>query len=177
MTKMQRVRAVLGGLVTLFCCAVLLYAREDGYRLIIAIVGLGLVLRGAKFLIQYFSLGRHMVGGRRILFYGIIALDLGLFAYAISDLPPVYLMLYLLVGHLFSGVVDVLRALEVKRMESGRWRLNLANGIANILLALACLFCLRSVELLVYIYTAGLAYTACLRIASGFRKSAIIHIA
>ena len=116
-----------------------------------------------------------MVGGRLILFQGIIALDLGMFAYTLQEIPPIYILLYLLIGHLFSGAVDVMRAMEARRMES-KWRLNLAYGIANILLAVDCFFCVHNPALLSYVYAAGLAYSACLRIAQAFRKTAIVYV-
>ena len=116
-----------------------------------------------------------MVDGKLTLFYGIISLDLGMFAYTLQDIPPIYIVLYLLITHLFSGVVDVLRAMEARRLGS-RWRLNIAIGTANILLAFACGFCLHRLSLLTYVYVIGLVYSACLRMAQAFRRSAIIYI-
>ena len=68
-----------------------------------------------------------------------------------------------------------MRAMEARRIQSP-WRLNLAYGIANILLAVACFFCFHNSTLLSYVYAAGLAYSALLRIAQAFRKTAIVYI-
>ncbi|MBQ8081832.1 MAG: DUF308 domain-containing protein [Clostridia bacterium] len=175
MTGLQRIRSVLAGLLMLAGVALLLVQPEAGYRIIALILSVVLLIDGVRSLWFYFSMARHMVGGRLILFRGIIALDLGMFAYSLQEIPPVYILLYLLVANLFAGVIDVLRAMEAKRMES-RWRLNLAIGIANILLALSCGFCFRNPTLLAYVYAAGLAYSACLRIAQAFPKTAIVYI-
>lgn len=175
MTSLQRVRTFFESFMMLLCVALLLHLRSEGYRIIGLIISIGLILGGIRSLLYYFSMARHMVGGRLELFHGIIALDLGMFAYTLTDIPTIYIVLYLLVAHLFSGVIDVLRALEAKRT-GGRWKLNFADGISNILLAFACAFSFRSTTLLVFVYAAGLFYSACLRMAQAFRKTAIAYI-
>ena len=125
--------------------------------------------------ISNLSMARNMVDGKLSLFYGIIALDLGMFAYTLQDIPPIYIVLYLLITHLFSGVIDVLRAMEARRLGS-RWKLSTAIGVANILLAVVCGFCLHRLSLLTYVYAIGLVYAACLRMAQAFRRTAIIYI-
>lgn len=175
MTKLQRIRTVFEGLMMMLCAAVLILVPDSGYLIIALILSVILIVSGIRSLLFYFLMARNMVGGKLILFQGIIALDLGAFALSLQDIPPVYIVLYLLIVHLFSGVIGVLRAMEAKRME-GRWKLSLAIGIANILLAFTCGFCLRSTTLLTYVYVIGLLYSACLHIAQAFRKSAIVYI-
>ena len=176
MTNLQKIRTVFEGLMMLLAAAILLWQPGYGYQIIGLILSIVLIVSGIRSLIYYFSMARNMVGGKLILFLGIIALDLGAFAYTLQRIPPVYILLYLLVANLFTGVIDVLHAMEARRMES-RWRLNLASGIANILLALACGACFGDLTLLSYVYAAGLVYSACLRIAQAFRKTAIVYIA
>ncbi|MBO5556017.1 MAG: hypothetical protein J5927_02430 [Oscillospiraceae bacterium] len=57
-----------------------------------------------------------------------------------------------------------------------RWRLSTAIAAANILLAVACGFCLHRLSLLTYVYVIGLVYAACLRMAQAFRRTAILYI-
>ena len=175
MTSLQRVQAVFAGLMHFLAVVLLILSPETGYQLIGFILSVILLADGARSLVFYFSMARNMVGGRLILFRGIIALDLGMFAYSLQDIPPIYILFYLMIGHLFSGVVDVLRAMEARRMES-RWRLNFAYGATNILLALSCALCFRNPTLLAYVYAVGLFYSGCLRIAQAFRKTAIVYI-
>ena len=175
MNSFQKIRAVFEGLMMLLAVTILLWEPGSGYKVIGLILSVILILSGIRSLLFYFTMARNMVGGRITLFRGIIALDLGMFAYTLQDIPPIYILLYLLIGHLLSGVIDVLRAMEAKRMESS-WRLNLAYGIANILLAFACGCCFHNLTLLSYVYAAGLFYSACLRIAQAFRKTAIVYI-
>lgn len=155
--------------------AIILILPSEGYKVIGAILSVILLLEGIRSLGFYFSMARSMVGGKIFLFRGIIALDLGMFATSLHEIPAIYVLIYLLVGHLFSGVVDVLRAMEARRMGS-RWRLNIAYGAANILLAVTCSFCFRDPTLLTYVYAAGLFYSACLRFAQAFRRTAIVYI-
>lgn len=175
MTSIQRVRYVFEGLMMMLCVAILLMKPGSGYQIIGFILSVVLIVNGLRSLFYYFTMARHMVGGRIILFRGMIALDLGLFAYTLQDIPPLSILLYLLIANLFSGVLAVLRAAEAKQMESP-WKLSMAFGIANILLAISCAFCFRSLTLLTYVYAAGLFYSACLHIAQAFRKTAIVYI-
>ena len=130
MTKIQRIRTIFESLMLLLCAALLFLAPDKGYQVIVRILSIVLIVNGMRYLIFYFAMARNMVDGKLILFYGIIALDLGLLAYTLQNIPPIYIVLYLLITHLFSGVVDVLRAMEARRLGS-RWRLNIAIGAAN----------------------------------------------
>lgn len=175
MTSLQRIRMVFESIMMLLFAGMLLLLEENGYKIIGLIISIGLILDGIRALVYYFSMARLMVGGRIELFRGIIALDLGMFAWTLTDIPLIYIILYLLIGHVLSGIIDVLRALEAKRT-GGRWRLNLANGLANILMALVCVASFRSTGLLVMVYATGLFYSACLKTAQAFRKTAIVYI-
>ena len=175
MSRMKRVRIFLGGLLTILYAAILFAAGEEGYPVVVTLISLSMLVRGANYLIYYLRMARHMVGGKSILFNGIIALDLGLFASTLTDVPPACIMLYLMATHLYSGVVDVMHALESKRLGS-HWRLSFAYGAANVLLAALCAVSLNAPERLAMIYAAGLFYTGCLRIASAVRRSAIAYI-
>ena len=175
MSSFQRVRYVFQGLMMLLCVAVLLLTPEKGYRVIGYILSVVLAVGGLRALLYYFTMARHMVGGKIILFRGIIALDLGMFAAALADIPPIYVLLYLLIVNLFSGAVDVMHAREARKL-GAPWRLLLASGLADILMAVACAFCLRSPTILSYVYSAGLLSSACLRFAQAFRKTAIVYI-
>ncbi len=73
-------------------------------------------------------------------------------------------------------IADHVRKNYTSRDQPYLMRLNLAYGIANILLAVACFFCVHNPALLSYVYAAGLAYSACLRIAQAFRKTAIVYV-
>ena len=99
-----------------------------------------------------------------------------MFFMTLDDVPIIYLMLYLLVANLISGVIEILGAREARQMEAGSWKMKTAIGAADVLFGLASIFCLGRPNLLVYIYATGLAYSAVLRIVSALRRSAIVYI-
>lgn len=177
MSKAQRLKSFCEGILILLVAALLFTAPEDeaGYLLVTLILSVSLILAGVRMLIYYFSMARHMVGGKAVLFRGVILFDLGMFTHSLANVPRIYLMLYLLIIHLFAGLIDVLRAFEAKK-QGGAWRGTLAVGIANVLVGAACVAFARSVQSLVWIYSGGLIYTACIRIVSAFRRDAIVYI-
>ena len=176
MTVVQRFKTIFSGLVRILLAVLLLWSPEDGYETIVFVLALSLILSGVRSLVYYFSMARHMVGGRIQLFKGLILLDFGLVTASAASVPRLYVVLYLLIIHAFTGALSVMGALEARKMESGSWRLTIAAGIADILVAFGCLFSFRSVRLLIFIYAAGLIYAAVLQIASAVRKTAVVYI-
>ena len=81
-------------------------------------------------------MARHMVGGKLMLFIGIIALDAGMLSLSLQDSPREFMIFYLLGTFAFSGLVDVLRARESRRVGARSWRLTLIIGAINLALAI-----------------------------------------
>ena len=111
-----------------------------------------------------------------ILFQAVVVLDFALFTASLSDVPKVYILLYLVGVHAFTGVVETLRAMEAKRTVDGPWKMKLAHGIVNFALALACLVFIKHINTAVFIYSLGLIYSAVIRIVSAFRRTAFVVI-
>ncbi len=175
MSKAQRVKEVLLGLLSIAGAALMTLVPDLGYALVALIMCVSLILGGIEKIGYYLTMGRYMVGGRSIFYFGILLLDMGILAGSLSTTPQSLIMIYLLGCHLLDGVVQVMRAREQRGFEAP-WKLTLAQGIANILVAVACILFMGSMNTVVYIYCAGLVYSACLRIASAFRKTAIVYI-
>ena len=176
MTKLQRARELLGGLLMLAAGVLVICRPATGIRLIMLIIIVTMILKGLGSLSFYITMARHMVGGKLQLYKGIILLDIGMFFMTLDDVPIIYLMLYLLVANLISGVIEILGAREARQLEAGSWKMKMAIGAADMLFGLASIFCLGRPNLLVYIYATGLVYSAVLRIVSALRRSAIIYI-
>ena len=88
-------------------------------------------------------------------------------------------MLYLITVNIFSGVVEVLRGREENSVGTPNWKYRSLYGAANLLIAAAVLIVglgFRSVVMVIFIYAAGLVYKGISRIASVFRKTAIVFI-
>ena len=148
----------------------------EGYRIVVVFLSLYFAFMGLKHLVNFFTLARFMVGGRLILFEGVVLLDFGLLSASLTDVPRGYIMLYLIAVHAFSGVVEILRAREAKSYGSGRWRFKITHGIVNILMAIACIAYIKKPAAVVVIYAMGLAYSALMWIISGLRKNTMIYI-
>ena len=179
MTSMKRVKKVLLALLMLLCACFLVADPEDGFYIVALIVSVSLTAYGVRTLIYYFTMARHMVGGKSILFIGIIVTDLGVFSLTTADDPKLFLVVYLLGVHAFSGAMGVLRALEAKRYAAPSWKWSLLGGIANLavaVLAVVAGLLLRSTASLSYLYAATLFYSACVQLVSAFRKTAIVYI-
>lgn len=176
MSIARRVLTVIIGALMLFSSCVLIIFPNQGYILVAAILSLSLVLTGIRSLIYYFNMARHMVGGRMILYIGVLTLDIGFFTFTIISVSQVYLMLYLFGTHAFSGMIDILRAREAKKYGARSWRFRMASGIVNIVIAGACCVFIGNIRIAVYIYCAGLIYSGIFRIISAFRKTSVVYI-
>ena len=179
MTKVQRIEKVLIGLLMMACCVVLVIYPELGFYVVAVILSVSLLIYAGRCLTFYFLMARHMVGGKSLLFRGIIVLDLAVFTVSMVDDPKIFIIIYLLGIHAFAGLVAILRALEARRYRAPAWRRSLVSGVVNLAVAvmavIAGLF-LPSPNDLVYLYAACLFYSACVQIVSAFQKTAIVYI-
>lgn len=179
MTKMQRIKKVLLAALMLLCCVVLLKLPDEGVFIVALILSSSLLVYGVRSLLYYFTMARHMVGGKSILFRGIIVTDFAVFCLSMVDDPNIFIILYLLGVHGYAGAMDVLRAMEARRFHAPAWRRSMAFGLGNLAIAgfaVVAGFFLHSTRDLVYLYTACLFYSACAQLAAVFRKTAIVYV-
>lgn len=179
MTIFQRLRGIIIGLAMILAGFIMMIAGEDIYVVIIAILGLVLFFTGLRYLIYYFRLGRFMVGGRMILFIGVILLDFGLFTMTLNDEPLVIIVIYLIAFYAFAGLVDILRAMEAKKFQAGSWKMKFITGVIEIAVAAIALYCgliIRSPRYVVLVYSLGVICSGFMRIVESFRRTSIVYI-
>ena len=177
MSGFQRVWGVLIGLVMLaVAIAFIVYPSEEVYTLIVAILALGLAIAGIRDIIFYFGMARHMIGGKMILIQGAIIFDFAILTGALASVPKIYILLYLIGIHAFSGVVEILRAIEAKNSVEGPWKMKFGHGLVNLALAIACLIFIRNSNTAIMIYSIGLIYSAIMRIFNAFQRTSFILI-
>ncbi|MCR4740389.1 MAG: hypothetical protein K5886_09065 [Lachnospiraceae bacterium] len=177
MTIFQRFRSLIIGVVMMIVAIIFIVDPSDtAYLIVIAVLSLGLAIYGLKNIFFYFTMARHMVGGKIMLVQGVVILDLALLTGSLSDVPKIYVLLYLVVVHAFSGIIEVLRAMEARRTVSGPWRMKFSHGVMNLLLALSCFIFIRQTHTAIIIYSIGLLYSAIMRIADAFRRTTFILI-
>jgi hypothetical protein len=176
MSSGQRIKNILIGVLMILGSLTLIAFPEKGLVVVSALLSLSLFIYGIKTLIYYLTMARHMVGGKIMLYLAVVILDFGMFTMMMTDIPRIYVVLYLLAVYAFSGVVDILRALEAKKYQAPAWRLSLISGILNVAVAILCVAFIGSASMIVYLYCAGLIFSAVVRIVTAFRKTAIVYI-
>lgn len=176
MNSGQRIKSILIGVLIFLGAVIMIALPEDGFIIAAAILSLSLFIYGVKTLIYYFTMSRHMVGGRIMLYIAVVVLDLGMFTMMMTNIPKIYIVLYLLVIYAFTGAISVLRALEAKKYQAPSWRFSLISGIINLVIAILCVVFISSTRMIVYFYCVGLIYSAIVRIVTAFRKTAIVYI-
>ena len=177
MSGFQRIRGVLIGLVMLIVAFIFIAnPSEDVYRAIVSILALGLAIAGIKDMIFYFRMARHMIGGKMILIQGAIIFDFAILTGSLASVPKIYILLYLIGIHAFSGVIEILRAMESKNSVEGPWKMKFGHGLVNLALAVACLIFIRRSNTAIMIYSIGLIYSAIMRILNAFRRTSFILI-
>jgi uncharacterized membrane protein HdeD (DUF308 family) len=179
MTKARRVTNIFQSIIMILFSLVLFINPENSISIVIGIVGLGMTLNGIRSLIYYFSMAKHMVGGKTVLYRGIIFLDIGILTSSLADAPGRSLIIYISAVCIFTGFVAILRAREEKSWGSRRWIGKLVYGSIYILIAGAVLYCgfaWDMPEVAVDAYALGLVWSAAGKIASAFRRTAIVYI-
>lgn len=176
MSSGQRIKNILIGVLIILGAVILIAFPEDGLTITAAILSISLFIYGIRKLIYYFTMARHMVGGRIILYLGIIMLDFGMFAMMMTQIPRIYIVIYLVVIYAFDGVIDILRSLEAKKYQASGWQFRLITGIIGIIFAILCIVFINSARVIVYLYSAALIYAAVVKIVTAFRKTAIVYI-
>lgn len=177
MSRTQRFTTILIGLLSV-ALGTLLWAfpSDESYALVTFLLSVSLILYGLRMLVYYFTMAKHMIGGKGILIMGLIIYDIGVFTYTLTDIPTFYIIIYLAAISGFTGLVAVMRALEMKRYHSSSWIFNMAIGVVNVIVAGLCLFNLNSERVVAIIFGFNLIYSGVVRILSAFRKTAIIYI-
>lgn len=171
MTKWQRIKAILRGLLTMLVAPVLVIDPELGCVLIVMVLGLSAAIKGGRMLLYFVTMARHMVGGKTILYQGFILLDFGLFTLGLAEIPSRFIMLYLLLGYLFYGLIGVLRAMEIRKRAMGSWRFKLLASAGDIALGALCLAKFNSMKWAAGIYCLGVIWSALGRIISACRPN------
>ncbi len=177
MTVYQRIKKILFSLC-MFSVGFffILNPSDEAYMIVVGILSVGLTMAGVKDIIFYFTMARHMVGGKMILIQGVIIFDFAIITGSLADVPKIYILLYLIGIHAFSGVVEILRAMEARRTVAGPWKMKFFHGVVNFILAIACLIFIRQSNTALIIYSLGLMYSAVVRLFDAFGKTAFVVV-
>ena len=179
MTKTKRITNILKGLFILLLTLALFVDPEDGPGIATLIVGFGLALKGLGEIIYYFHMARFMVGGKYMLYRGIIILDVGLIATSMADEKGVLIILCVAIINAATGIIAILRARETIGAGSPKWKYYVSYGVVSIILVflviLSIIFQSEPV-IAVYVYAFHLAHVGFQKFSSALKKTAIVYI-
>ena len=179
MSKFRRIRDIIIGVFMLLLALIMIILPEDSFGIIILILTVSMFVYGFRLLWFYFTMSRHMVGGKSTLYRAIIVLDLALFLVSAVALSRIIVLIYLIFIFIFTGIIDILRSFEAKSNGAVNWRFKMIAGIIAVLFAIALivvgLFFQRE-DILVYGYSITLIYSAVTRIVTAFKKTAVVYI-
>ena len=176
MSKLQRLNSLVTGVLMILFCVLLVLDPKNNFPLIVAALSIFMLIGAIKMLWYYFTTAKLMVGGRKILYQGIIYLDLAIFTMSMSDVPMIYVILYLIAINAFAGVVDMGLAINAKKSNAPSWKLKFSAGVVELGMAILCLVFIRSTNIVVWVYAIGVAYAGIVRIIDAFRKTEVVYI-
>ena len=176
MSTFQRIEYILAGLVRILFGIFMIYNPFKSYIPIAWILVAAMILTGLRNLVYYVLMARHMVGGKMILFIGMLFMDFGIFSYTLVDRPRLFLISYLIVSHFFWGSLNIAKAVGEKRSLSPTWRRDCLQGIIHLLIVAAAIRFFSSIRMLVILFCAGIIYSGIIHIVSALRRTAILYI-
>ncbi len=176
MTKLQRLKNIIYGLILLGAGIILLFLPEDAFVLLLLLLSAGLLIAGFNTLIYYFTMARFMVDGKMLLYKGIIIFDFGVLTASLVDVPRQFVLVYLIGVHAFSGLVELLRAMEARRYGGKNWRLKMGHGFVNVITCIICVIFLNNTNTVIIVYALGILYSGVLTLVSAFRRTAFVYI-
>ena len=176
MNKHRMIRNVILGALMILGAVIIMLVKETGYIIVLLILATSLLVYAIKQIYYYFSMARHMVGGGIIFIEGVILLDLALFTFSVNEIPQQYVMIYLLLYHVFYGVISILRATEAVKMQSPGWVWKLIEGVVIILIAAVGMVFSGSAATVSLIYAIGLIYSAVLSFIEVFKKEETVLV-
>lgn len=176
MNRFTRIWNIFTSLFIILVSIVMFVVPDLGYILATLIFGSVLLMSGLKQLIYYLGMGIHMVGGRVILYRALITMDIGLFAITIHGTGQRYIMFFFVLYYAFAGIVSIFRAMEARSVEAAFWKINLLEGIYDLVIVIICLINNNSAGTMLDILCLSLVISSVTRIVIALRKSAIIYI-
>lgn len=131
MTGVRRIWDIIAGLAVIAVGAAVIRYSDQGLRIAVAILSITMSLRGFGSILYYFRMARHMVGGRRTLYRGMIFLDFGVLTLTVSNFSSAIIIMYLAGLHVLTGAVDLLNGRIARQMESPAWVSKAATGLTQ----------------------------------------------
>ncbi len=176
MSIASRVINIIIGLLIIAGAVIMMLLPEIGYLVIALVIAVSLLVSGIRSLVYYFSMSRHMVGGRDSLYSGLVKVDFAILTLSLSDIPKIFVMLYLVAVFGLTGLLHVLRGLEARKRNAPSWYWRFFSGMIYLMVALFCLIFVKNTVVMVFAYSIGLIFMGAGKVASAFARSKIVYI-
>lgn len=171
MSTGSRIGKILTGTLLIAGAIIMILEPEWGYLMINLLLGITLLVSAIRILIDYFTLARHMVGGSSTLFSGLIRLDLAFFTLTLSDMPKIFLLIYLTSIFGVDGILHLARGLEAKKRHAPDWYRSFLSGVINLAITILCVIFIQNTTVMVIIFSIGMILIGLRRITSAFYRS------
>ena len=96
MSKFKRIRDVILGVFMILLALLMILLPENSLGIVVLILTVSMFAYGFRLLWFYFTMSRHMVGGKATLYRAIIVLDLALFLVSAAALSRIIVLIYLI---------------------------------------------------------------------------------
>ncbi len=176
MTKAGRIGNIFAGLCIILVGVLLAMFPDKAYPFVVSLLGLTMMVSGIRSLVYYFSMAKHMVGGKTVLYRAVLIIDMALLTSSLNDVPLFFVVMYLAGLHGFTGFVDIMSAREAKMLQAGSWKLKFTSGVINVIVAGVCIAFLSNTAVAAEIYALGLIYSGVIRIVQACRRTASVYI-
>jgi len=164
MTIKRRAVNITISLFMILAAFILILFPSEGIDTILGILSISLFIYSIQTLLYYVQMARHMVNGRMILWKGLILLEISIYIFSLNRVPEIYVTIYLFITLLLSGVVEIMRSFEGRRMAGFFSKTKLSGGLINLIAGIICLIFVKNPDISVYVYSASLVVSAFYRI-------------
>ena len=121
-------------------------------------------------------MARHMVGGRNTLYSALIQLDLAMFTLTLTNIPKIFIMIYLVSVFGVTGLLRLLRGLEAKKRNAPAWYGSFINGVVYLLITVLCTIFISNTTVMVIVFCVGLIFVGLSRVVSAFQRAKIVYV-
>ena len=177
MGKINRIFKSLSSLLMIgIGIIIILLPFEISYIIVSIIIGLVIMFRSIKGLIFYFASARNMIGGKRILVNNIILFDLGALSFFALLKTATLGMLYLVGMFMMFAVIDILRAVEIKKNGGRQWIFKIIQALTSLGLGVFCIIFINSQIIMSILFGIAWIIKGVGGLIKAFRKASIEYI-
>ena len=176
MNKTQRALTMVKSIFFIICAVIMLAYPEEGYRTVVLILDIMLLVQGFSQLVYYFTMTRHMVGGLSTLFKSIFLIDLGLFILTYKEAPKKLVMIYLIALCGFSAIVAVMNIMKGLKIKSPAWKGQCVRAVVAITVAIICICNIDSSATATVIFSIGMIIAAVSDIILCFKDTEMLYV-